>query len=232
MKNKQSLPEYLEVDYAMADVDPEECEVRLKTRIVEVESNLLHRPLAGEGNVRHWKLEIYAEQRFLREDEDPEWREWHQPRVGYYSKFDRTQVSFASTLPFFYSCYGVPSPEEFYEHIYFECHVALFAVLPKQKDSSWHKFDPFREPELEDIYVYLKLHRKNYEKTVDFLRDIWYWRDRLWQTQKWFHYLMGDLESKCAWGRFDYPVGRKLLDWINPADDYPEEIDRIRASLK
>jgi hypothetical protein len=87
------------------------------------------------------------------------------------------------------------------------------------------------EPEHEDVFVYLKLQHKNYEETRAFIRDYWYWRDRLWQTQKWFHYLLGDLSYKTHHDRFRYCVGDKLLEWLSP-NDYPASLAEIRKTLK
>jgi hypothetical protein len=217
------LIDYLHVDYDLAGLDREDTEARLRIKIGEVPFNRFHYPIPGEKGVRHFRLDLYAETRYM-DAEDGEPEEWHQPNCS----LSGAEVATDSVLPFYMSTHGEPTPEKFSKHIYTECYAALFAVHHPQ--THWDRFS-LRTPKMEDLFVYMKLHHKDYERSRDFLRDYNYWEDRLWQTQKWFHYLLGDLPNRTSFSRFRYSVGENLLGWIGP-DNYPPYIDETRESFK
>jgi|GEM_PF-4148897 len=212
-----NIQDYLVVDYELSGIEPSELEVRLLTEIVEIEENPYHYPIPGDKGVRHFKLLIYPEERWIEDGECSDWKkikDWH--------GFEPTP------LFFHYSTYGVPDIFQFTEHIHRECSAALFATY-NPKNRSIFKLHQ-RGIEMNDVFVYLKLKHKNYEDTKSFIKDYWYWHDCLYQTQKWYHYLLGDISRKIAWDRWDYPVGWKMIEFISP-DAYPSEIEAIRKEL-
>lgn len=216
-----NIEDYLDVDYELSGIDPEEREIRLQTKIVEIEKNPFYLPITGDKRVRHFRLEIYPERRWV-ELEEGEDTDWH--------KITNTHDMEVTPLYFHMSTYGVPDIAKFSQHVYDECFAALFALYKPDKYNSIFKFYGSEDISMEDVWVYLKLQNKDYSQTTRFIKDYWYWHDRLYQTQKWFHYLLGDIGEKTACDRREYPIGWKALEMISP-NMHPTRIDEIRKNL-
>jgi hypothetical protein len=228
----RNLVNFLKIDGDMISrLLDEEYEYRLQTRIVEVAENRFHFQRPRQSEVRHFRMDLYAEVREVGSQGDLGWRAPDER-----SLWDRTmerssiiEPPYDSIIPFYLSAVRAPSEKTFFDHIYKECFAALFSVFRPGR----HKFRfDLTSPEMEDVFVYLKLLHEEYEQSRDFIRDYDFWSDRLWQTQKWFHYLLGNIQQcTCSpYERFSYPVGQKLLAWISP-NDYPKSVGEIRRTL-
>ena len=216
----EKLTDYLKVDYELAGIDTEETQVRLKTRMGRTDKN--HFCLEQRKNLKHYKLEIYAEIRSLNPLDSPEDRDWS---VHSWSN------GIQRTLPFYMSRETKPSNEEMFSFVYNECRAAMYSLYnPQHRNYTYYSFTDKGEIDLDDVYVYLRLRGENFSNTSasEFIRDYWFWHECLYQTQKWFHYLMGDILNKTNYDYWEFPVGWNLLEFLPPSE-YPSElIQRIR----
>lgn len=130
-------------------------------------------------------------------------------------------------MPFYYSGLKKPTPNQFFKHMYDECSAAIYAMY----HSNQAILRPLERPELYDVYCYMRLLNQNAFETAHFLKNYGYWENRLWNTNKWYYFLLGDVQNKTFWGRFRYPIGRKLFNWINPLQP-PEAIKNLIKSIK
>jgi hypothetical protein len=107
------LIDYLHVDYDLAGLDREDTEARLRIKIEEVPSNRFHSPIPGEKGIRHFRLDLYAEIRYM-DAEDGEPEEWHQPNCS----LSGAEVATDSVLPFYMSTHGSPHLRSFKTYLH------------------------------------------------------------------------------------------------------------------
>ena len=214
----KNLLDFLQPDPVLCRLDDPEWKVRLQYEIAEVPKNLYYLPIPGDkSKYRHWKMQIQAEESW--QDE------------GVWSAVKDREGYQVTPLPFYMTVNTQAKPDigKFSEHIRRECTAALFAVWNPKSCNPVRQFrlEYRKNIKMEDVWTFLKLQHKNYESTTDFIRDYDYWEDRLYQTQKWFHYLMGDLPNKTTFPRWNFAVGDNLLDFI-PIDEYESRIAAIK----
>jgi hypothetical protein len=227
-----NLLDYLHVDKELlTDHESRDREFRIVPTILEVEVNPFYLPIPKNKRLpveklKHYSLELNVEQKWVEPDEDEE-NNWHQAE-GYLG-------SVLVPIPFYMTKKDDKAPDinDFSSYIYEQCSIALFSLYnPKHYNNSRFTFKEFRQIEMVDVYVYLKLLKKDkeYKLTKTFIKDYWHWHRCLYDTQKWFHYLLGDLSHNGSYSRWIYPVGWKLLEFIPPSD-FPKNIDNIRAEV-
>lgn len=173
-------------------------EARIVSEIAKVDRNPYYLPIPKD-KVRHFVLNLTSEYRYT-DEESSEWIK------GISSEFG------GHPLRFFWSGYGTPSIEKFSQHIYEECRAAFLSFeYSEHRDHFFHDRDDIA---LSDVWRFIKNQHKDYSKTEDFIRDFDYWKDRLYQSQKWLHYMSGELE----WYGGYVSIGDRIYDFLDLQD--------------
>lgn len=153
-------------------------EAKIISKVKEVEGNPFHEPTPGE-KVRHYILSLTSQYRYVEEDCEPsKWIDGHPWGNSY-------------PLKFYWSGSKAPTMGRFSKHIWSECNAALRSF---DRRSGEYVFHSRCDISMMNVWRFTKLQRKDYSQTEDFIRDYDYWESRLYNTQKWFFYMTGDLE--------------------------------------
>jgi hypothetical protein len=187
------------LNYLIPSSPPEDKEVKIKAEIVKLDDNPYFRsedyPQYLNKNVKHYSLDLTSKYRY-KEDEPPDWLEG--PTWGN-----------SHPLKFYWSGLKKPTMSVFSKHIFFECRAALCSL--EYPEHRRFLFKDRKYISVREVYQFTRLLGKDLFKTIDFVGDFYYWENRLYNSQKWVHYLSGELE----WSGGNLAVGHNIYRFLN-----------------
>lgn len=210
----RNINDFLSYDTARFGDKTPYFDVRYVTEITQVEKNQFclesEYSLSKKEDYPHWKLSIYVEryEKDIPEDE----REWW--RVE-------------NSLSFFLTSEQEPTIEDFSQHIFNEGHAVLntikfgFDGLKEEPKYIWRLQQKLlydrRDITPEEIFMYCNEVGYEYEKTKDFIHHYDFWCDRLYNTIKFFRYLVEGANDYASM-EFIYPIGEMLLHFLETGE--------------
>jgi hypothetical protein len=203
---------YLEVAYDIVGIDPEEDGLlRIVHEIIEVKENIFC-PEEYQDS-KQWVLNLRCERKEEGLDWVPSgWRDWDERLKKHLITQDHPP------LRFFMTSRTEPTIEDFSLHIYDSCH-AVAAAFDYDFGSSMPPYhDRVGSTQIQFTHVYrymIELGVKCFE-TEDFLRQYDHYWQCLYGTQKWMHYMLGNISTThYALPGWHYVcIGSLLLDFL------------------